>query len=212
MPLMLLDSLDEYRQSLPIRRRAAAINIVLLALFIAVPVPGIAADNTNAVSAGVTGLAVFGATNTISYLAYETKPFDNPLVLSVKAGRMHSIVREGAYEERASGAGGEVGIRVYASGTPYIHGYYLGAGVGWWALSGEWKDDLGTPFVTTGPGRVSVIDLNGLIGKKIFLGSTGVYIDPSVQIGLLGARHYRPEEFGAGGIYLAAGISAGFAW
>ena len=87
----------------------------------------------------------------------------------------------------------------------------MGGGIGFWSVKGDWKDDVGTPFVTTGKGEATVADLNFQAGYKYYPLQRRVYVDPSLGIGLLFPGG-TPDPFGPGGGYIRTGLAIGMRW
>ena len=88
----------------------------------------------------------------------------------------------------------------------------MGCGLGYWSIRGSWQDDLGTPFVTSGKGEASVVDLNFFhTGSKWYLPLHQFYIDPSLGVGFLISNGV-PDPFSRGGFYINAGLSIGMRW
>jgi hypothetical protein len=93
-----------------------------------------------------------------------------------------------------------------------MEGPYLGTGLGAWNFKGGWKDDVGTPFVTTGRGTAGVIDFNIHLGYKWFpAGYRGFFLDPSFALDVM-STNSEPYAFGPAGGSLKAQLAIGKRW
>ncbi len=115
-----------------------------------------------------------------------------------------------SYAETARGMGAEIGARFYPGGRAQ-QGWYMGLGVGRWWVEGTWKDDLGTPFVTTGKGKTFLTEANIHTGYKMLFGPYNFYVDPSLQVASYD-RKGTPGAFGQLGQTITAGVMAGILW
>jgi hypothetical protein len=103
-------------------------------------------------------------------------------------------------------------MNIYWRSPGSLEGPYLGGGLGFWSLKGHWKDDVGTPFETTGRGTANVVDLNFHVGYKwAFAGSRGFFIDPSLALDFM-STNCDPYLFGPAGASLTAGLAIGKQW
>ncbi len=113
------------------------------------------------------------------------------------------------YEDVSHGVGGEMGFHYYKHHRA-LEGWYLGGGLGYWSVRGSWRDDLGTPFVTTGKGEAFVADFGFRTGYMWYAGHQ-VYIDPSLGAGFLISNGV-PDPFAGGGWYFNPGLAIGMRW
>ena len=114
------------------------------------------------------------------------------------------------YAETARGMGAEIGGRYYP-GKLRQQGWYMGLGAGRWWVEGTWKDDLGTPFVTTGKGKTFLTAVNIHTGYKMLFGQRNFYLDPSLQVDSYDTKG-TPGGFGQLGITINAAVTAGMLW
>ena len=84
--------------------------------------------------------------------------------------------------------------------------------MGSWELKGTWKDDVGTPFETTGRGNAHVVDFNFHVGQKWSPAVLqGFFIDPSIALDFMSTK-CEPYPFGPAGASLKAGLAIGKRW
>jgi hypothetical protein len=116
-----------------------------------------------------------------------------------------------SYQDTADVSGGEIGLRLY-SYRSMLEGFVFGCGLGFWSAKGNWRDDGGTPFVTTGSGRSNGSELNIHVGYMWYPKERNWFLEPSLDVGLLISSHAAPAPFGPSGDYARAGLSAGMSW
>jgi hypothetical protein len=193
-------------------RSYIALGLLACLLFLYItPVQARAFEIHQAVSAGISGFLEDGDNGQghTDYIMHELQLA--PLVsVYAKAGFTGYTYDNGSYAESARGFGGEIGFNVY----PYmrwLQGLYLGGGIGTWHVEGHWKDDLGTPFATSGKGRANLLGSNLHMGYKTPINMTNVFIDTTVQLGFLAADG-TPDLFGLNDPSVTVGIAIGIAW
>jgi PEGA domain len=168
-----------------------------------------APENKTAWSLGVAGYRRPGAAGTMTHINYE-QAFGRRASLSVKVGYIDDRSNYGSYKDASNGIGGEVGMRFYRQ-DHVLEGWYMGGGLGFWSVKGDWQDDVGTPFVTTGQGNATVADLNVQTGYKWYPKQRRYFIDPSLGAGVFFPGG-TPDPFGPRGGYLSAGLAIGMRW
>ena len=150
-------------------------------------------------------------TRTVTGVLRLEKMFDTYASFYLDVGYADSRSTYGEYSDAAHGLGGELGINVYLSGRGF-EGPYFGAGMGSFELKGNWKDDVGTPFETTGRGNARVVDFNFHIGHKWSPAVLqGFFIDPSIALDVMSTK-CEPYPFGPAGASLKAGLAIGKRW
>jgi len=168
--------------------------------------------NTDAVNIGA--LVLYDVDNNLGGMVYTEfeKRLARRFSLFARLGWINyqSDDDEELYREYGRGSGLELGFRVYPV-LKETKNFYLGAAIGRWRLKWNWKDEAGTPFETSGRRYSRFTSIQVHCGWKFVLGSSGVYLNPTGQIGTFSPRKENdPIEFG--GLVTSAGIVLGMAW
>lgn len=162
-----------------------------------------------ALSLGVTAYLEPDGTAAAAHLGYEVM-LNRLVSFFAKVAHINERSDFGDYRDAKQGTGAEVGMLFYP-GRKALEGGYLGGGLGFWSVTGHWEDDLGTPFVTSGRGECSSVELAFHTGYKKYFSERNVFIDPSLGVGIrINSAHPDPFELGRG--YLSAGLGVGVRW
>lgn len=169
-----------------------------------------AAEGTNALSFGATGLLGSDTGGYTEYIEYEKK-FTRVIAAYAAIEHMAYQYDTGPYVETGRGPGVEFGVRAYPFKRTTIKDWYIGAGWGTWSVKGNWKDDVGTPFVTRGTFRSSIDSFSLQTGYKWYFGVHALFIDPRLQVGTLRGNG-ASQAFGYAEMIVAGRVAIGMSW
>lgn len=187
------------------------ISFLLFSFFLlGVPINTFAAQGTNAVSLGVSGLFGSETRGYLEYIEYEKK-FTRVFAVYAAAEHIAYQYDTGPYVETGRGPGAEFGVRAYPFKRTTLMDWYVGAGWGSWSIKGNWKDDVGTPFVTRGAFRSSIAGFSLQTGYKWYFGSHALFVDPRLQFGMLRGSG-ASEAFGYAEMIVAGRVAIGMSW
>lgn len=137
----------------------------------------------NSISFGGGGGVGPDASGTVFFLQYERLLSDR-ISLTGFIGSLEYEYDDDEYWEEGDGPGVQVDFRFYPGARDKgMQGFYLGGGFGIWDTEWDWKDDMDTAYPTSGSGDSVSIDVHYRMGGKINFGSSGVFIEPGVQLG-----------------------------
>lgn len=145
------------------------------------PINAFAAEGTNAVSVGVSRLLANDTSGFTDGIGYE-KRILGIIAVYATIGNIDYRYEKDSHVETARGTGGEIGALLYPF-RQSLKEWYFGVGWGTWSVKGNWQDDVGTPFVTSGTFRSSIDSFRLQTGYKWYFGSHNIFIDPRLQIG-----------------------------
>ncbi len=149
---------------------------LLVAASCLLPISSYAKDN--AFSASVGGAAGGGGTSTVLLLEYE-HALTNNFALAGRIGNMKYTYSDDEYEEDGSGPGIQMSAKFYP-GKSALNGFYFGGGLGLWQMNGDWKDDKGTRWESTGTLSTQNSEIHGELGWRI---GDQVQFTPNLQVG-----------------------------
>jgi len=163
----------------------------------------------NAISIGGGGGVGSGAFAYLGYVQYE-RLLTRHFALNANVNFMHYEYDDDDYCEEGDHYGAQVDVHLYPfAGDEGLKWLYLGVGIGVGQTNWESREE------ESGPGYFSRTSESGdsiswephfRLGSKFYLGSSGIYIDPAIQIG-----DWLNSDLELG-FYAALLVSVGFAF
>jgi len=149
---------------------------VLLTISCLAPLSVLANEQAMTISAG--GAVGGGGTAATLLVEYEHAITDH-FALAGRGGYMTYSYSDSEYEEAGNGPGVQMSAKFYPASTA-LHGFYVGGGLGVWQMSGDWTDDKGTSYQSTGDLSTTNAEIHGEVGWRI---GKKVQFSPSLQVG-----------------------------
>ena len=149
---------------------------LLLTISCLLPISLLANENAITLSAG--GAIGGGGSSTSLLFEYE-RALSSKIALAGRGGYLSYKYSDDEYEEDGNGPGAQMSVKFYP-GAQVFHGFYFGGGLGLWQMSGDWTDDKGTYWESTGTVNTLSSEIHGEVGWRV---GESIQFAPSIQLG-----------------------------
>jgi hypothetical protein len=149
---------------------------LLVALSCLLPSTVLAGENAITLSAG--GAIGGGGSSTSLLFEYE-RALTSKIALAGRGGYLSYKYSDDEYEEDGNGPGAQMSVKFYP-GAQVFHGFYFGGGLGLWQMNGDWTDDKGTYWESTGTVDTLSSEIHGEVGWRV---GESIQFSPSIQVG-----------------------------